>query len=396
MADVADNPCRPHEISSAPATLDIACVIPSLRTGGSERVLSTLASLLSAEGHRIAIVTLMAPEEAPFYPLADSVDLISVGGLGAAASLGHPKNIGKAAWRIRRALKLREPGLILGFTTLGSMLALLASCGLQRPVIAAERIDPLGHSRRIGRVRTLIRNTLYARADHVVVQTLRARHALPWLPDDRISCIANPIHPIGGQARPAHPDQDGRFRLLGVGRLDRQKGFDLLISAFAQICLRFPDWDLVIHGEGPERPALELLARRAPAGRIRLPGVTSDIETTLLGAHVFAFPSRYEGFPNALAEAMAAGLAVLGFRDVSGVEDLIVTVPDGHATGLSIDPASPVDSIGRWLEQLLQKPELRTQLGATARQHVAAFTPQIHYERWERLLSRVARSDAYR
>ena len=381
---------------SISATLDIACVIPSLRTGGSERVLSGLVNQLSADGHRIAVVTLMAPQEVPFYPLAGNVDLISVGGLGSASSLGRPQDIGKAAWRIRRALQLRNPGLVLGFTTLGNILAILASRGLRVPVVATERVDPGGHGQRIGRWRASVRDILYARADHVVVQTSRARRALPWLSDDRISIIANPIHPVVGQARPENPGPDGRFQIVGAGRLVRQKGFDLLISAFAQVCPRFPDWDLVILGEGPERPALEALAREVPAGRIRLPGVTADVETTLLGAHAFAFPSRFEGFPNALAEAMAAGLPVLGYQDVSGVEDLIVTKPFGAATGLLADPAAPIQSLGQELEKLLCNSGLRAQLGTRARQHVAAFTPQIHYERWERLLSHVAHSYARR
>ena len=89
--DAVDDPVRPREKSQTPAVLDIACVIPSLRTGGSERVLSTLADQLSAHGHRIAIVTLMAPAEAPFYPLAGNVDLISVGGLGTGLALAVPK-----------------------------------------------------------------------------------------------------------------------------------------------------------------------------------------------------------------------------------------------------------------------------------------------------------------
>lgn len=396
MADAVDDPDRLGDRIRATAALDIACVIPSLRTGGAERVLSTLADQLSAHGHRIGIVTLMAPDEAPFYSLAGNVDVISVGGLSSASSLGHPMDIGKAAWRIRRALKRRRPSLVLGFTTLGNMLAVLASRGLSVPVVAAERVDPKGHGQHIGRLRAAARDTLYARADHVVVQTERARRALPWLSNERISIIANPIYSIARQARPASPGPDGRFRVVGVGRLAPQKGFDLLIPAFAQVCQRFPDWDLVILGEGPDRLSLEVLARDVPAGRIRLPGITADMETTLLNAQMFAFPSRFEGFPNALAEAMAAGLPVLGFQDVSGVEELIVAAPITGATGLLADPASPLDSLAQGLEKLMRDPGLRAQLGVRARQHVAAFTPQIHYEQWERLLSHVAQSYARR
>ena len=373
--------------------LRVACVIASLRTGGAERVLAGLAGELAAHGHRVEILTLMEPGEAPFYPVSPDVGVATLGGLGTAASLGRPDHLLRAAWRVRRALVTRRPDVVLGFTTTGNMLALLASQGSGLPVIAAERIDPGAHAQRIGRVRAAFRDHLYARTRHVVVQTTRARRGLPWLPDHRISRIANPVPAIAGRAAPDHPAANGRFRLLGIGRLDRQKGFDLLVPAFARLAPRYPDWDLVIHGDGPERGALEAVAGdHLAAGRVALPGATRDIETALVGAHALAFPSRYEGFPNALAEAMAAGLPAVGFADVSGVEDLILSEPHAAATGLLADAAMTVDSLADQLALLMGDSALRARLGDNARQHVAAFTPQIHYEQWERLLSRVARS----
>lgn len=377
------------EASPAILRLDIACVIPTLRTGGSERVLADLASRFATAGNRICIITLMAPDEAPHFPIAAGVDLIPVGGLGAATSLGSPRDIAGAAWRVRSEIKSRGPGVVLGFTTLGCMLAVLATRGLSLPVVAGERIDPEQHARRIGRLRARVRDALYARADHVVVQTQRARRALAWIPDARISIIANPVSLLAGSANPGQPDVTGRFRLLGIGRLDPQKGFDLLIAAFARLIDRYPRWDLVIYGEGPERAALEAMALQLSPGRVLLPGVTSDIEAALLGAHALAFPSRYEGFPNALAEAMAAGLPAIGFRGVSGVEDLIVTDPAQAVTGLVADPESAVDTLSAGLARLMEDDALRVALGLNARRHVAAFEPQKHFEQWRRLLGRV-------
>ena len=371
-------------------TLDVACVIPSLRAGGSERVLANLASELAAHGNRVAVLTLMPPGEVPFYPLADAVDHIALGGLGTGAtSLGNPATLLRAALRVRKALSARRPGVVLGFATVGSMLAVLATRGLGLPVIAAERVDPKGHGQRIGRVRSALRDKLLARADHVVVQTARARRALTWLPDARLSVIPNRVHAVTGQARPDQPGPDGRFRMTGAGRFNPQKGFDLLIAAFGRLAARFSLWDLVIHGEGPQRAELEgAISRLGLGGRVRLPGVTDALERDLLAAHIMAFPSRFEGFPNVLAEGMAAGLPAVGFPDVSGVEDLL---RDGE-TGLLADWMAPVDSLADRLATLMNDPALRARLGANARQHVAAFTPQIHYEQWETLLRRLARS----
>jgi GalNAc-alpha-(1->4)-GalNAc-alpha-(1->3)-diNAcBac-PP-undecaprenol alpha-1,4-N-acetyl-D-galactosaminyltransferase len=124
--------------------------------------------------------------------------------------------------------------------------------------------------------------------------------------------------------------------------------------------------------------------------RIRLPGVTAGIEEELRAAHILAFPSTYEGFPNALAEGMAAGLPVIGMPEVSGVEELIIP----GETGLLADWSAPVDRLADRLGDLMRDPALRLRLGSNARAHVAAFRPQMHYERWESLLHRVARTQA--
>lgn len=371
-------------------------MIPSLRAGGAERVLTGLGGELAAHGHAVTVFTLMPPDEAPFYPMNPAVAHKPLGGLGPGASFGNPIAILSAARRIRTAMSSLpsggRPRVVLGFTTLGAMLAILATRATTTPVVAAERIDPAGHGRRIGRAKTWARDTLYARADHVVVQTARAREALGWLPEAQISIIANAIAPVTGQAAPDLAGPGGRFRLIAAGRLDSQKGFDLLIPAFASLAARFPAWDLVVHGEGPQRGQLETaIAAHALQNRIRLPGVTARLDQELLAAHLLAFPSRYEGFPNALAEGLAAGLPAVGYRDVAGVEDLIVTGADARSTGLLADAGATVASLADRLAALMADPVLRRTMGTAARAHVAAFTPQIHYETWERLLTRIAR-----
>ena len=110
--------------------------------------------------------------------------------------------------------------------------------------------------------------------------------------------------------------------------------------------------------------------------------MSQTIAEAYAAAHLFAFPSRYEGFPNALAEAMAAGLPAVAFDGVSGVEDLAV---DGETALLARH--EDVSELADRLVRLMADPPLRRRLGNTASGHVPAFAPAAVYARWEGLLS---------
>src|SRR5207253_1527539 len=146
-----------------------------------------------------------------------------------------------------------------------------------------------------------------------------------------------------------------------------QKGFDLLIDSFAQLAKHFPNWDVIIFGRGEEYASLQSrIERHGLGGRIGLRAPTDDIAGELSRSHAMAFPSRYEGFPNALAEAMAAGLPAVAFENVSGVEDLIapgvtgILVQWGDGGG---ETAAAVQSLAEGLGRLMASADLRTRIG---------------------------------
>jgi glycosyltransferase involved in cell wall biosynthesis len=199
----------------------------------------------------------------------------------------------------------------------------------------------------------------------------------------KISVIANPIEIPALIAEPAKAGANGRFRVIAVGRLAPQKGFDGLIESFALIADRFPLWDLVIFGQGNERQRLENDIRlRGLTGRIYLAGVTQDIYRELVTSHLMAFPSRYEGFPNALAEGLATGLPAVGYAEVSGVEELIVH----RRTGLVVQTAQDHVAFAESLARLMTDANLRVRLGAQARQHVIQWSPDRILRAWEDVL----------
>jgi glycosyltransferase involved in cell wall biosynthesis len=170
-----------------------------------------------------------------------------------------------------------------------------------------------------------------------------------------------------------------------MGRLSVEKGFDLLIEAFGRVAAHRPDWSLTILGDGPERARLECLAAELHLEyRVSLPGRVADPLPLLADAQAFALPSRYEGFPNALLEAMAAGLPSVAFDCPSGPSDIIA---DGW-NGLLV-PAGDVGQLSAALGWLMDNPRERARIGANARDVAVTHAPQRVLCRWSELLKGV-------
>ena len=156
---------------------------------------------------------------------------------------------------------------------------------------------------------------------------------------------------------------DDRVLLACVGRLEGEKGTDLLLAAMARLAERGTPMDLVIAGDGRQRPIVEAHIARGKGGqRCRLLGFTKDVQAVLSAADVFVMPSRWEGWPLALAEAMAAGLPAVAFA-VAGVSDLVI---DGQ-TAILVRPEDPA-ALADGIETLARDRRLRESLGSAARE----------------------------
>jgi glycosyltransferase involved in cell wall biosynthesis len=168
--------------------------------------------------------------------------------------------------------------------------------------------------------------------------------------------------------------------------MTREKGFDLLLKAFQRSRLAESDWHLAIVGDGVERAALlEQAISLGIANALTLPGHVKDVGRWLAISDIFVLPSRYEGFPNALIEAMQMGRACVSFDCPSGPRDL---VEDGH-NGLLIK-AEDVDGLSSAMQLLASDPELRCRLGAEASRVARDFSPASVYGRWLALIDAVA------
>ncbi|MFI7705055.1 glycosyltransferase family 4 protein [Nonomuraea sp. NPDC049480] len=220
----------------------------------------------------------------------------------------------------------------------------------------------------------------YGRFDAIVVltETSRAEYRALLSPGTPIVRIPNAVH----MEHRKHSDQSNPV-VIAVGRLVPQKGFDMLIPAFAGVADAYPEWTLRIFGTGPSQQRLqERIDEHAMGGRIRLMGRTDRIHEELAKASIYALSSRIEGLPMAMIEAMGHALPIVAFDCPTGPADVLTPGRDGVLV-----PPRDVDELGEALGRLMGDPELRRRLGAGAAETAHDYTPEVVMPLWEELFA---------
>jgi glycosyltransferase involved in cell wall biosynthesis len=273
------------------------------------------------------------------------------------------------------------PDVVISFLSETNVLVLLAAMGLGIPVIVTEHIDPRCYP--LGRAWKILRRLSYRRARRLVSASAGVDEGFSWLPAARRVVIHDPVRLEESDSAASAPlTFPWRHRVLAMGRLEPQKGFDLLIDAFGRLAGDFPDWGLAILGEGSLRP--ELSARIIALGlsdRLQLPGVTDSAAATLRHGDLFVLSSRYEGFGLALVEAMAVGLPVIATDCPSGPAEIVHPGEDGLLV-----PAENVTAMAAAMAQLMADPAQRRRLGENARASARRFDLSTVTQSWERLI----------
>lgn len=371
----------------------LAIFINSLAGGGAERVAATLANHWARRQWDITIITL-APQELDFYKLEPAVKRIS---LNLADESAHvldalTRNM-QRVWALRRALRQARPDVVLSMMSTPNVLLAFAGIGIAGlHVVGSERCYPPQFP--LGRVWHALRRTMYGRLDAVVAVT---QEGADWIRTHtsarRVAVVPNAAcWPLPDNPPAIVPDalcRPARKVLLAVGRLSHEKNFDLLIDVFSRLGSRHPDWDLVILGEGPDRPMLEKQVLDAGSGaRVFMPGIAGNVGQWYARADLFVMTSRFEGFPNALAEALAYGLPSISFDCDTGPRDIIrdgvdgLLVPPGDARGLE-----------KALDRLMASRQLRMHMAGMAIDARQRFSIDRIAGMWEMLFDALPRAE---
>jgi glycosyltransferase involved in cell wall biosynthesis len=367
--------------SKARAARSLTFVLPAIGAGGSEHVIAMLCNHFAAQGCGVRLVCFAPPGTKPFYDLHPSVVLVCLGADAEPRGAFSGTAVMLKRFRLlRQELRRHRPDVAISFLTRTNVLTAIAARWERIPVIVSERNNPQRQT--IGRVWSWLRRKAYARADVLVTMTRGAGSYFEAAPGRLDLVIPNHAR-FPEEARAFDPS--GRH-LVAVGRLVDQKGFDLLLQAFASLAPQFPDWRLTIWGEGPLRGALE--AQRSALGlddRVGLPGVTTEPGGWTADADIFVISSRYEGWGLVVGEAMAAGIPTVAFDCPWGPGEMIV---DGR-TGM-LAPDQDVPGLTAALARLMADASLRKTVGEAGRESMKRFLPDAILEQWDDLVTKVA------
>ena len=347
--------------------MKILFFIHSLAAGGAERVTVNLSDHWVCQGWDVTVATL-AGEEDDFYVLDPRVVRVPLNMAGPSRGmLAALFNNLRSIVAVRRLLKKTKPDVAFGVMTTSNLHLAIAGIGLHGIRVGTEHIHP--PRMRLGRIWEWLRRHGYGCLDAVVALTKRTE---TWLVEETkarlVRVIPNPVPwplPSGSPVRdPAELNAMGRCKLIAVGRLVDQKGFDLLISAFARIADNVPLWDLVIVGDGANKQALKMqLDAMGLRERIHLAGRVGNVQDWYEGAGLYVMSSRLEGFPNTLIEAMACGLPAVSFDCETGPADIIRDGIDGILV-----PPGDIDALAAALQKLMLDEPSRSAMSERAKE----------------------------
>jgi glycosyltransferase involved in cell wall biosynthesis len=214
--------------------------------------------------------------------------------------------------------------------------------------------------------------------DRFVVLTEEDKSA--WSELQNICVIPDPLSFV-----PSQHSTLKEKRVIAVGRYVYQKGFDLLLHAWAKIEKQYPDWQLAIFGDGNREPYLQQMkVLGVDSSRCHLNGPTTDIQKEYVNSSVFAFTSRFEGFGMVLIEAMACGLPVVSFACPCGPMDI---VKDGE-DGLLVENGNDEDLADKLL-YLMADDKRRRQMADAALKNSQRFNVDYIAERWKKIFNEV-------
>lgn len=347
--------------------MKVAFIIPSLGSGGAERVFSSLLNdWVVTRKCDVELIILMKNKE--FYKIEENVNIHRIN--FETNNKFKLFSLFKLIYILRNKLKEIKPDICFSFIRESNLLTLMATQGINTKVVISERDSPNAH---VSKIYQILRKKLYPLCDGLIVQTEEYKKFVYNEISRSIKqiVIPNPVRDIQTEENPKEKI------ILNVARLIPIKGQKYLLESFAKCNFR-EGWRLVILGDGLLKNELIEYANELGIGQyVSFLGATPEVDYWLKKSSIFAFTSLSEGFPNALAEAMSASLPCVSFDCITGPKDLICDEESGYLVEL-LD----TDSFSKKLDILMQNNLLRENLGKSAKKVATSLKFDIISQRY--------------
>ncbi len=366
-------------------------VISTLRGGGAEGVLCTLANEMVERGHNVILIT---TRDCHTYYIDNKVKVIEAINWQYDTFSGSffSRIYKKVANRfldfnhLRKIIHEERPQLVLSFLTQW-LVSLTILCKGRIPMIFADR-NAVQY--KFGRFNFIRRQILFRLADVVQVMSyhdkayLRNRYKI-------VVPMPNPLRYQPMSLEDYLASFKKRNNLLAVGRLTPQKGFDKLFYAFAKVAQKYPNWDLDICGEDMLRSDYSKRLKKIVNdlgidNRVHFIGFHKDIDIVMQSHSIFCLSSVHEGFPNVLSEAMANGMACISFDIVTGPHEIIMDGLDGMIVN-----DQDIDSLAAGLDVMMANEDLRFDYGRRAIENIKRYDKKRIADKWEQLFFQTTR-----
>lgn len=370
-----------NELNNANITINndsnagkLAFYIGSLNKGGAERVFVNLAKYFLSRGYQVVMVTQYQKEEE--YELDKGIKRIISDITPQETTKSRIINFCRRMRKLRNIWKTEQPDLVLSCVGKNNFMTVVTTLFTKtKPVVSVVGEAKEEYPNLL--MKTLA-NLLFPYAAGVILQTERSRSFFSKKVGKTAVILPNSLNPLF--IRPRFQGEREK-RIVSVGRLDANKNHEMMLRAFANLALKYPEYTLTIYGEGELREYLQkLINSLGLEDKVILPGMIPDVADNIEKAALFLLTSYSEGISNALIEAMALGLPVIA-TDVpsGGTVELIRHKENGW-----IIPPGDQKALEEAMEALLSDVEFAEKLGREACKLQERLAPEKVNAKWER------------
>ena len=357
----------------------IAFYIGSLGKGGAERVIRNLAHYFYDEGYEVFMVTKLREETE--YELNPKISRIIADITPEEETGSRIGNLFARIKKLRNIWEEIEPDIIVSFIRKNNLMAIASAAPLNIPVVVSVRSAPAREMS--GRGVKELSFLMFGKAAGIVLQTSQALDFFPKRLRKKAVILPNSINKefIEYLDNSIKETADrNEHQVITVGRIDDNKNQLMLVKSFIEIAKKNSAWTLHLYGDGEDRSRVEEVALNSDfSDRIFFHGVVENVPEVMSRSDIFVLPSKVEGMPNALIEAMAMGKACISTNcPCGGPADLI----ENGVSGILIDVDDPM-ALANELDRLMNDEMLRSSLGENASKLRIRLAPDEVNRKWK-------------